>query len=797
MSILDRSPFQADDPTSQEMLEALAHSYSTLPEIREPVAKAGIPRHQIAWQGSASSVWLEVCERAANSGLLRRLIEVVAADPRAQAYEIFAELAATPRQTHAETRSEANRLGHPPGDPVLDSKVRQLAHAIRKELENEARRWQVDRPVPMPVRWHVAGKSLRVNAENVRISPAGKSMTRGELKDLFPLFNEIGLNRLAILGKPGSGKTIYARQFANQVLGNGNFKGRVPVIFNLASWDSNSKLSFNEWLSSILVRDHPGLSHGIARRMVEEDRILPLLEGLDEMLGTGVPTHRESALVQLNTNHEDDPLILTGRVDEYATSARKAGALTGAWTIELEELTIADLKAYLPFTGNTEEAGEQWLEVLAEMEKGEPSTRVLREVLKVPLMIFLARTIYASGVDDGDPHALIDQKWDSQEELEKKLFSRFLNTVFPVPHERDVDISYATDGTVTTRRRTHYPNRKALLWLNYLARNLGGHELRWWQLAYGVPKPLSALVFGLLAAIAGGACGAAAAHFSFDLRAISLGAIAGALMGGLYGWVYLGEPPIAVRLLTRSSGKNFLIEMLKAPLYSGTGAITGWILVALVGWPLLGYGSWFLLLFIGIVAAFPPCIVQKIFDQPDRKPFWHEIAIAAGGGTLLGGTTAIVGFVARVPAGSIGHWIEAAGCYAFFLLLAFGPHAPIAVDEVVTPKSMVVLSRRHFLYFWLTIGTACGVIFGALIGPAGGIVYGTVFGLATGIGNNAWARWAVLTRGILAIQGKLPWRLLSFLDDAHDRGVLRQSGAVYMFRHRELERYAAEELDQR
>ncbi len=29
----------------------------------------------------------------------------------------------------------------------------------------------------------------------------------------------------------------------------------------------------------------------------------------------------------------------------------------------------------------------------------------------------------------------------------------------------------------------------------------------------------------------------------------------------------------------------------------------------------------------------------------------------------------------------------------------------------------------------------------------------------------------------------MPWRLMTFLDDAHRRGVLRQSGAYYEFRH--------------
>jgi hypothetical protein len=48
--------------------------------------------------------------------------------------------------------------------------------------------------------------------------------------------------------------------------------------------------------------------------------------------------------------------------------------------------------------------------------------------------------------------------------------------------------------------------------------------------------------------------------------------------------------------------------------------------------------------------------------------------------------------------------------------------------------------------------------------------------------TSAWG-WYTLARSWLALRGRLPWRLMSFLDDAHRRGVLRQSGAVYQFRH--------------
>jgi hypothetical protein len=38
---------------------------------------------------------------------------------------------------------------------------------------------------------------------------------------------------------------------------------------------------------------------------------------------------------------------------------------------------------------------------------------------------------------------------------------------------------------------------------------------------------------------------------------------------------------------------------------------------------------------------------------------------------------------------------------------------------------------------------------------------------------------------------RVPWPLMDFLADAHSRGVLRQTGAVYQFRHIELQRRLA------
>lgn len=99
-------------------------------------------------------------------------------------------------------------------------------------------------------------------------------------------------------------------------------------------------------------------------------------------------------------------------------------------------------------------------------------------------------------------------------------------------------------------------------------------------------------------------------------------------------------------------------------------------------------------------------------------------------------------------------------------------------------------------------GTALGGVTGAVIGVAFGLASSAGLGLAVGgwaaiaiagmalaaasITLKAWPTYEI-ARVWLALRHRLPWPLMTFLADAHRRGVLRQAGAVYQFRHIELQ----------
>jgi hypothetical protein len=51
----------------------------------------------------------------------------------------------------------------------------------------------------------------------------------------------------------------------------------------------------------------------------------------------------------------------------------------------------------------------------------------------------------------------------------------------------------------------------------------------------------------------------------------------------------------------------------------------------------------------------------------------------------------------------------------------------------------------------------------------------------------------VLASAWLALRKRLPWAVMDFLDDAHSRGVLRQIGTIYQFRHALLQTRLAQQ----
>jgi hypothetical protein len=117
--------------------------------------------------------------------------------------------------------------------------------------------------------------------------------------------------------------------------------------------------------------------------------------------------------------------------------------------------------------------------------------------------------------------------------------------------------------------------------------------------------------------------------------------------------------------------------------------------------------------------------------------------------------------------------------------------APVKIESAGGPLELLATDRRLALgggaVAGLLSGAAIGCIIGLEQGPLVGLGFAAVVCAAVWLGGaisvTAWGQWLLFGRLVLPLRGKLPWRTRAFLRNAHVRGVLRQSGAFYQFRH--------------
>ncbi|TAD96960.1 MAG: NACHT domain-containing protein [Bacteroidetes bacterium] len=135
---------------------------------------------------------------------------------------------------------------------------------------------------------------------------------------------EIELKRLLILGEAGSGKTVLMLQFGLKLveLAKQNFDYPMPILLNLATWQDENQ-SFETWLEENLVyaAGEYGTAKKYAKEMVQENNLLLLLDGLDEI----PEADRKACLDKLKpyldklkgTNANFPTLLMSCRKEDY------------------------------------------------------------------------------------------------------------------------------------------------------------------------------------------------------------------------------------------------------------------------------------------------------------------------------------------------------------------------------------------------------------------------------------------------------------------------------------------------
>ena len=113
--------------------------------------------------------------------------------------------------------------------------------------------------------------------------------------------------------------------------------------------------------------------------------------------------------------------------------------------------------------------------------------------------------------------------------------------------------------------------------------------------------------------------------------------------------------------------------------------------------------------------------------------------------------------------------------------------ASLDLSSAVSPPVTLKADRRTGTAMAVITGVIAGIVAGILFSaPIAGVVLGAAALVVSSFVLAVWPSFE-MARICLVLRHRLPWALMSFLADAHQRGVLRQAGAVYQFRHIELQ----------
>jgi hypothetical protein len=625
----------------------------------------------------------------------------------------------------------------------LDTATAALARTQRTQWKREERLRRLQDPFPLPVKWTRADPLLADHWPNV----GGGSETGapldldGTIEDIVPVFDRIPSHRLVVLGAAGAGKSVVALRFVLDSLDHHQPGDPVPVLLTLPTWDPLTR-GLWEWVADRLSAEHPELGEpsGLGTRLADElacpERILLVLDGLDEM----PPGWRGEALLALNRELDQNArLLLTARPGEYRDAIQAADVVTGAVAVELRPLRHEDLAEYLNRSTRLRSADgtTKWEPLLARLRDRphDRAGRTLRTVLSTPLMAALARTAYSD--TDADPADLLDTtRFPDPESVENHLIDRLIPAVYD-------------DAPGSGSGRGRWPAATARRWLTLLARDSaarGGGELAWWTYQAKTAKRAALAVvtlayLGLVLLVYRQGLDQPIFAQSLDLETFPFVPSLPVHLA----FAVIGLPILAVALLdvggtrpmpTRLQFRQRRRKLLLRATLTALGALLAWRLLQVP---------------LPLAAAFAVVIILRA--APSTR---SEVSLVTGPRTLLRGDRTAA-LVLGIPHAVLGGWQR-----GFFAVVLIGPLCVLLEWNQHIGKGLIT--------GWAWTATALGVC---------------VIAFCYGVTGTAWGRF-MLARLVLAARGTLPWRIMDFLDDAHQRGVLRRHGGVYTFRHESL-----------
>ncbi|MFT7841434.1 hypothetical protein Q5530_35315 [Saccharothrix sp. BKS2] len=614
---------------------------------------------------------------------------------------------------------------------------RKLAEVVLAQWRQEAAARQLDNPSPIAVSWHSTNQWFSDIAEHVfgddRQDLSGRADRIEELADDF---RRLKRRRLVVLGKPGSGKTTLAVLLLRRLLVDLRPGDAVPVLFSVGTWDPEVE-SLHEWLVRRLVGDYPmpraaEFGGSAPEDLVAGCGVLPVLDGLDE-ISDEVCT---KILDALNLDMTDaDQVIVTCRTEEYvkAISAGAAGVVRSAAVVTPRPPASAYVVEYLRACTRAGRPGAgKWSEVFRVLADGRSP---LARALRTPLDLWLLRVVYVDS--NADPGRLADvAEFATPEAVRDHLID---NLVHALVSARRPGRHRPGGRPAALRARS---DRDVLRWPAFLASRhnaMKTRDIAWWRFPYFLPRQPRRIVAGALGGLTGGVT-----------AGISIANLVGVRAGLTIGLtVSLAAGLVAAFLITSSVEDGGYADL---NWFSRSRVLVGRLALAL----LLGAAA-------GVCAG---------------------VLVGVPAPTALGGSPAVA--IAIGAGGVVG--------------LISGVHLDGPMHA-----NLHLRGRLGSLLRNLTLGIAlvvgCGLLVGVAMGSLASLVINA--GRAAEVGIISTVVLASRYPAVLfliastfpAVDRKLPWRLMSFLEDAYRLGLLRRVGDVYQFRHAELQDRLAHTYD--
>jgi hypothetical protein len=469
----------------------------------------------------------------------------------------------------------------------------------------------------------------------------------------------------------------------------------------------------------------------IAKEWVATDKVLPLLDGLDEVKDD----QRANCVDAINAYrqaHGFVPLVVASRTSDYEVLNQRL-RLHGA--IQVRSLTRDQVTGYLADLGS---GGEPVREALREDAS-------LWELLDSPLMLYVVCIVCAGNSEAQTMHSgSVNQRRD-------RFFASYVHQM-------------PSRGTADPR----YPKEKTISWLSWLAHQMSTHSQTIFYLERmqfdwlperqrWVCRSLCRLVCGLVCGLFGGLVG---------LLVVEMGYLESfGFVGGLVGGLAVG---LAVGLNLDDFDELKLISEIdlsyKSITINGFGIF---LLLGLVSGLYFGFYNGLHFVTEGVRNVVRG--VERHFSNSGSPFFITFVLLILSGGIVIGLYSGL-------------HGLQV----AFIDWLSKSVHER-KLELPRFPNQGIYKSAWNALAGGL--GAALGIGVGVVlqVGLVGALAIGLSFGLIVGLwGGGIACLGHVAIRLLLVRNCSIPWKYVRFLDYAADRILLRKVGGGYMFIHRML-----------